>query len=163
MVFLCHFWSHLQGRNIFQGDFTPKCKVVLIWTEQWTECWKCKWTWTQAWLVPLLCWGTPSFCIALRETLFSHLTRFGLPLSVSLLSMWVSWRREEVREEGRKSIFPQTHSSNSPEPLLLGGSKGSRAGLKTKAVWLQIIAVAAKGFLSSVVSYIRINSKLIIL
>lgn len=44
-----------------------------------------------------------------------------------------------------------------------GGSEGSRRGLRTKAVWPQIIAAAAKGFLSSVVIDTIINSKVAVI
>lgn len=61
---------------------------------------------------------------------------------------------------GEEEHFPSKPFWQLTRVLGAGGSGGSRTGLRTKAVRLQIIAVAAKGFLSSFFIDTRINSKL---
>lgn len=74
----------------------------------------------------------------------------------------------QLGKRGSERRGEEEHLPSNPFQQLTGargarGSEGSRTGLRTKAVWLQIIAVAGKGFLSSVVIDTRINSKLTII
>lgn len=97
--------------------------------------------------------------------LFSLLTRVSLPCTLfPSCAQYVS----QLGKRGSERRGEEDHLPSKPLQQLsgargAGGSEGSRRGLRTKAAWLQVIAVAAKDFLSSVVIDTVINSKLAVI
>lgn len=86
------------------------------------------------------------------------------PLCFCQYAQYVSQLRKRGSERrGEEEHLPSNPFQQLTRGLGAGRSEGSRTGLRTKAVWLWIIAVTAKGFLSSVVIDTRFNSKLAVI